>query len=84
MIPVIVLTVSQTSSDILQSRRLGAESYIVKPVDFYNFSQVTPDLQMQWALFKPAPGNRSMAAGAAPPAGDRRLFLERSAPTFPY
>jgi CheY-like chemotaxis protein len=51
-IPVIVLTVSQKSEDIIESRRLGAEAYIVKPVAFRNLSEVTPQLSLQWALVK--------------------------------
>jgi CheY-like chemotaxis protein len=51
-IPVIVLTVSQNSRHIKASRQLGAANYIVKPVDFQNFSRVTPELSMQWALLQ--------------------------------
>lgn len=46
MIPVIVLTASQRDRDIAESRRLGAETYIIKPVDFHRFSQVTPQLKL--------------------------------------
>ena len=53
-IPVIVLTASQSSPDIQESSRLGADAYIVKPVDFQNFSQVTPRLSLLWALLPPA------------------------------
>ena len=52
-IPVIVLTMSQEDHDIAECRRLGVESYLVKPVDFRNFSEVTPHLDLQWALVKP-------------------------------
>jgi CheY-like chemotaxis protein/DNA-binding Xre family transcriptional regulator len=51
-IPLIVLTVSSRERDIAECRRLGAASYIVKPVGFQNFSEVTPHLQMGWALVK--------------------------------
>jgi two-component system response regulator len=54
MIPVVILTVSQNSLDIAECRRLGAETYIVKPVDFQNLSQATPQLNLNWALLKPA------------------------------
>ena len=53
-IPVVVLTASQHDRDITASKRLGAEAYIVKPVDFQNLSEVTPQLSLQWALLKPA------------------------------
>ena len=35
-----------------ESKRLGAETYIVKPVDFHRLTQVTPQLQLCWALIK--------------------------------
>lgn len=54
-IPVIVLTGSNRDRDIAASQRLGAEAYIVKPVDFQNLSGVTPQLSLQWALVKRAP-----------------------------
>jgi CheY-like chemotaxis protein/DNA-binding XRE family transcriptional regulator len=53
-IPVIVLTASRSSQDIYESRRLGAENYIVKPVDFQNFSLITPQLHFDWGLLRPA------------------------------
>jgi len=52
-IPVVVLTASQTSSQIQECRRLGAEFYIVKPVDFERFCQVVPRLSGYWRLFLP-------------------------------
>jgi CheY-like chemotaxis protein/DNA-binding Xre family transcriptional regulator len=52
-IPVIVLTVSREDRDIAECRRLGVETYLVKPVDFRDFSEVTPHLQLEWALMKP-------------------------------
>ena len=54
-IPVIVLTVSDRDRDVAVSQRLGADAYIVKPVDFQNLSGVTPQLSLQWALLKRAP-----------------------------
>jgi len=52
-IPVAVLTSSKESADIVSSRQLGAETYIVKPVDFQNFSHAALQLSLQWALLKP-------------------------------
>lgn len=52
-IPVIVLTGSQESGDIMSSKSLGAETYIVKPVDLQNFSAATLKLSLQWTLLKP-------------------------------
>ena len=49
-IPVVVLTASHRDRDLAESKRLGADAYIVKPVDFRNLSEITPKLSMQWAL----------------------------------
>jgi len=51
-IPVIVLTASQTGQEILESKRLGAEFYIVKPVDFSRFCEVTSRLSYYWRLYR--------------------------------
>ena len=51
-IPVVMLTASERDRDIDESRRLGAENYIVKPVDFHRFTQVTPQLKLSWSLVK--------------------------------
>jgi CheY-like chemotaxis protein len=51
-IPVIVLTVSTHDRDIEECRRLGADLYIVKPVGFQNFSEVTARLSLGWTLVK--------------------------------
>ena len=51
-IHVIVLTVSQHDGDIAQCRKLGADTYIVKPVSFNNLSEVTAHLKLYWALLK--------------------------------
>lgn len=53
-IPVVVLTSSQQDRDIAECRRLGAQTYLVKPVRFENFSKVTPQLSLRWALLEPA------------------------------
>ena len=53
-IPVVVLTSSKQDNNIAICKRLGANTYIVKPVDFDNFSAATLQLQLQWALLKPA------------------------------
>jgi CheY-like chemotaxis protein len=52
-IPVVVLTGSRHDRDALASRELGTKAYLVKPVDFKNLSEVTPQLSLHWALVKP-------------------------------
>ncbi|MDR3458132.1 MAG: response regulator [Verrucomicrobiae bacterium] len=51
-IPVIMLTASDNYRDFAAAKRLGADGYIVKPVGFQNLSEVTPALNLQWALLK--------------------------------
>jgi two-component system, response regulator len=55
MIPVVVLTSSAEDPDINASYKLGANSYIVKPVDFDNFAQTVIDLGMYWVVLNKAP-----------------------------
>jgi CheY-like chemotaxis protein len=49
-IPVIILTLSTRDRDIAQYLNLGAEDYIVKPLDFQNFCEVTARLGLVWTL----------------------------------
>lgn len=55
MIPVVVLTSSNEDPDIRSCYELGVNSYIVKPVDFSNFSSVIAELGMYWLLLNKAP-----------------------------
>jgi two-component system response regulator len=52
-IPVIILTASTRDRDIGECRRLGAANYIVKPVGFHNFIEITARLSLGWMLIKP-------------------------------
>jgi CheY-like chemotaxis protein/DNA-binding XRE family transcriptional regulator len=52
LIPVVILTISRDACDISECRRLGAESYLIKPVNFLRLSQATSQLNLGWALLK--------------------------------
>ena len=49
-IPVIVLTSSKEEKDIVESYKLGVNSYIVKPVDFDKFVDAVKDIGFYWLL----------------------------------
>lgn len=49
-IPVVVLTTSSESSDVKTAYQLGANSYIVKPVDFEKFLDVAKQIDLYWRV----------------------------------
>lgn len=54
-IPVVMLTSSREDPDIAQSYQLGVNSYIVKPVDFIQFSEAVRELGFYWLLLNQPP-----------------------------
>lgn len=47
-IPVVVLTTSKDDADVDTAYTLGANSYIVKPVDFEKFMEMAEKIEMYW------------------------------------
>lgn len=47
-VPVVMLTSSKQESDIVESYRLGAHSYVQKPVDFDSFRAVVQRVEQYW------------------------------------
>jgi CheY-like chemotaxis protein len=55
MIPVVVMTSSTQERDIVSSYKLGANSFVSKPVIFDEFMKVVADLGLYWTLINKAP-----------------------------
>lgn len=54
-IPVVVLTTSEEDSDIQKAYSLGANSYIVKPVNFDKFMDVAVQVELYWCVLNKLP-----------------------------
>lgn len=54
-VPFIMLTTSREHADVAAAYQLGVNSYIVKPVNFFSFSEVVKHIKMYWILTNEAP-----------------------------
>lgn len=53
--PVVIMTSSQEERDLIDSYRLGANSFIVKPVDFDQFIDAVSKAGFYWAVMNKVP-----------------------------
>ena len=59
-LPVVVLTSSDDQRDVVESYRLGANSYVRKPVNFDQFQEAVRHVQFYWLrLNEPPPSGES-------------------------
>jgi two-component system response regulator len=65
-IPVVALTSSKEERDLVESYRLGVNSYIQKPVDFEKFREAIRAVGVYWSTFNQLPPWGAFAAGENP------------------
>lgn len=54
-LPVVVLTSSREERDLIETYALGVNSYVVKPVDFDQFTEAARQIGMYWLLLNNRP-----------------------------
>lgn len=63
LLPVIILISFKEEEDVIHGYKLGANSYVRKPVDFEQFSEAVQQLKLYWFLIsEPLPPNQSKAS----------------------
>ena len=54
-VPVVVMTSSKEERDVIESYNLGVNSYVVKPVDFDQFTKAVQELGLYWLVVNNPP-----------------------------
>jgi two-component system response regulator len=78
LIPVVMLTASSEERDLIESYKLGVNSYIVKPIDFEQFNEVAKHLGYYWLLLNRHPTSVHGRGDAIPDAGRPLISLSNA------
>lgn len=62
-IPVVIMTSSREESDLIKGYHLGVNSYVVKPVDFPQFTEAVRQLGVYWMLLNQVPSELHNGGG---------------------
>ncbi|MES2466468.1 MAG: response regulator [Verrucomicrobiota bacterium] len=68
IIPVVVLSSSRETPDLIESYQYGVNAYVVKPVDFADFMKAIQQLGIFWAAVNEPPPHAIRAPGRRPAA----------------
>ena len=60
LLPVVILTSSKEQQDLISGYRLGANSYVRKPVDFTQFIEAVRQLGLYWLILNERPPTRGV------------------------
>jgi two-component system, response regulator len=55
LIPVVMMTSSKEEKDIMESHKLGVNSYVVKPVEYENLAKIVAELGIYWVQVNNTP-----------------------------
>ena len=67
LIPVVMVTSSREQADVLTSYRMGANAYVVKPIDFQQFRDAITQLGLFWLLLNEVPPRGALTVDSAAP-----------------
>ena len=62
LLPIVMLTSSSEEEDVLTSYKLGANSYVRKPVEFQHFAEAVQQLGLYWLLINQSPPSPASTA----------------------
>ena len=78
-IPVVILTSSREEPDLIESYKYGVNAYVVKPVDFADFSMAVKQLGIFWAGINELPPTRREEETPRPGTGTAPPVIQEAA-----